>query len=1493
MTITNCVGPEDINGCNLKLILGLVWTLIGHYQIRSSGRGLSTKQAMKEWLNTLIPEYDIQNFNTDWNDGRAVCGLVDRLKPGLCPNHKSLNPSNGLENCRHGMQLARDHLEVPMVLDPEDLNNPNVDDLSVMTYISYFFYPSGKSLLEWIQAKIPQQKITNFSTDWNSGVNLAALMESCHKGLVPNWKDLDPHNASENLDKCVRLAKGRLDIVCPVDPAELSDPKVDEIIVATYLSRFKYSKLLAKAEELSVTSPDFGKTGSGVVKEPIEVPLDLGESPDLVLPNLKVAAIGPSAEAVVTLGTSDSHHAKASFIPIEPGVYKLWCQMNEENINGSPVTIPVIDPAEWFMTRDPPKYLKVNKEEEITIKGLAYGSTPVVAVETTDKHGFPASHLEGNISEVDPETYKLTLLSSDVGPADVNVTVAGKNIQKSPFFVSVCDPTKCSVSGIDPDETVVLGDPVQFTIDTDGCGDEKPVVTARGPSHNEKQLPLEETDDGQYDVSFTPSEPGQHSIDVTIAGDPVPGSPFIVPVLDLDQWIITSDIPEYLQVNVLLNISLEGPAIGNPVIAFNAVMVPQGEEQSVTTDVIKEGPGVYQLMLTSSEVGKVEGHVTIIDKEAKKSPFTIQVCDTAKCTVSGLDGKEVLIGDPVEFSINTTGSGDDIPNVKPQGPTVLYVPTVEKSNDSEYQVSFVPKETGVLTIPVTFGGTDIPGSPFNISVIDPNSWNIVSDIPKVMQVNETIELDVKCHTAGNVADLSCSTDDTERLSAVLNEVTHNECVLVLKGMEPGCATVNVKLLENDIKQSPFEIDVYDLTKCSVSGLFDGKVQLGEPVSFTVDCTGAGNGKPVVTVEGPSTKYFPEGQPSDEGENYSFNFTPTEVGLMKVTITLGGMQIPGSPFEKHVEDLVDPHSCSARGPGLNKAVATLPAKFIIITPEKGLLTKSANSITVDVVSADRKTKVESTIQDLQDNTYGVMYTVPVEGEYYITIKVYGSPIPGCDFKVIALPKPDPSKCRVYGPSVHPNALLLSGRPLEIYIDTKDAGYGELQAVVQGPKNTSPKIFIAEDDRVYNLRIDSEIPGWYRVNIWWAQVHIPKSPIDLKVHQAPNASKVRAYGPGLGPSIEVHKPAEFFILTRDAGIGTLTVVVHGVKDAFDVDVHAENPIDPRTLKGVYYPREGGDYNVTIKWSGVEIPGSPFQVKVIDPRYQMDLEEQMRRQEKELKEKEKEKRKRKKHQEILKQQQQLLVMQGNAGQVRYPFGVNPAYTGTTSSGQLVGVTNPTIMGMMPGGGQIIASGGGEKTTKSLTETTTIKKQRSSSGRNRKAMESVQDTSTSVKSNEIKSASKKQMSIEGQTKRAGWVAASTSSKAAKSKQTRSRKYSEPVPIAVKEKKHKRNHTSTTIADAMARNATAMAGGSVNPSELSYTNTPSPKLKRQTSFSGGESKAANERPKVVKKSYSFDAGHIPAETPVKYTPVYVATGDIPLDTSDSTVDKKKKKKQK
>jgi len=133
------IGSTDITDGNLRIILGLIWTLILRYQInKGGGSDVGAKDELLRWVQSKIPEYNITNFKKDWNDGRALCALVDAIAPGSYPNHRSLDPSKGRDNCDSGIDSAYNHLAIPKILDGEALSNPRVDEQSVVTYISYF-----------------------------------------------------------------------------------------------------------------------------------------------------------------------------------------------------------------------------------------------------------------------------------------------------------------------------------------------------------------------------------------------------------------------------------------------------------------------------------------------------------------------------------------------------------------------------------------------------------------------------------------------------------------------------------------------------------------------------------------------------------------------------------------------------------------------------------------------------------------------------------------------------------------------------------------------------------------------------------------------------------------------------------------------------------------------------------------------------------------------------------------------------------------------------------------------------------------------------------------------------------------------------------------------------------------------------------------------------------------------------------------------------------
>ncbi len=785
---------------------------------------------MLAWINSIIPKYEIKNFTTDWNSGRPLLGVIDYIRPGACPNHFALNPNNGLENCKLAIDLADSLLEIPRLIDPEDMSNPNLDELSMMTYISYFCAPTNAILLEWIRKKIPNNNIKNLSTDWNNGINLGALGEACFEDLCPNWKELEATNAIENNKLLLRLMNERLGLVCPLSPEELADPKIDELLVATYLSQFKNAKLHASPEEFGLRMPSL--SGSALIKQPVSFDVELsGQVASKLVDSIRVTAHGPSGDVKVNLEPKDNSTLEATFIPTEAGTYDIMAVYQDEHISGSPFKLPVADPYKCVIFGDIPSDMQVGKPESFSVK------------------------------------------TREAGVGNLDCTI-------------------------------------------------------------------------EENVRFS-----------------------------------------------------------------------EGETPLISVDINEQDNDQFEVTLTPHLVGRANIRLKWANRDIPRTPFDVNICDSSKISISGIEG-EGKVGEPVNFQ--------------------------------------------------------------------------------------------------------------------------------------------AKMKEKD----------------------------------------CGMGQLAVIPRGPSTNYDADVMQTGDGV-YDVSFMPWEVGPHKIDVQYGSSPVPKSPFSMNIVAAPDASTCSASGKGLKKAVAEEDTIFQILAPESGLLTKDPPQMTVTILTLDRVHEAKIDIIDNADNTYTVQYNAPTPGDYRIVIKAYGKMILGSPFDLEVVPSAKAEKCRAYGPALHPNSLHIAGNPLDMFVDSKEGGTGDLRVIIVGPDEIKPRVFIATDEGIFSIKWDAPQAGRYYAHVWWEEQYIPGSPFKIKVTAGPNAAMVKAYGPGLAPSILIGTdPSDFKIETKDAGIGTLTLRVHGRKGAFKIKAEPLTGGDPRNLHATYNPKQGGDYIIAIRWSGTHVPGSPFKINIREP-------------------------------------------------------------------------------------------------------------------------------------------------------------------------------------------------------------------------------------------------------------------------------------------------------
>jgi hypothetical protein len=114
--LTN-IGPEDIIDGNLKLILGMIWTLILRFTIADiSEEGLSAKDGLLLWCQRKTEPYkevNVQDFSLSWSDGLALCALIHRHRPDLL-DYDKLDKDDRHANTRLAFQVAAEHLGIPV-----------------------------------------------------------------------------------------------------------------------------------------------------------------------------------------------------------------------------------------------------------------------------------------------------------------------------------------------------------------------------------------------------------------------------------------------------------------------------------------------------------------------------------------------------------------------------------------------------------------------------------------------------------------------------------------------------------------------------------------------------------------------------------------------------------------------------------------------------------------------------------------------------------------------------------------------------------------------------------------------------------------------------------------------------------------------------------------------------------------------------------------------------------------------------------------------------------------------------------------------------------------------------------------------------------------------------------------------------------------------------------------------------------------------------------
>ncbi|KAF2884976.1 hypothetical protein ILUMI_21197 [Ignelater luminosus] len=1213
------IDSSHIVDCKLKLILGLIWTLILHYSISlpmwegedevSNGQGPTPKQRLLNWIQNKVPDLPITNFTTDWSSGKAVGALVDAVAPGLCPDWPDWDSKDSVQNASEAMGLADDWLNIPQLIKPEEMVNPNIDEQSMMTYLSQ--YPNAK-----LKQGAPLRPRTNPNRVRVYGPGIEPTGPVV--GAPANFTVETFSAGKGHVDVQVENPKGLKE---PVDVRFNNDRNLTYSVAYT-----------PKLEGIHKVTVRFA--GREVAKSPYNVSVE-GHAGD---PN-KVTASGPGLQpdgvsinrpTYFDISTKDAGKGVPEVIILDPSGNKntvpvkvrqtspdIWrCEYVSSTVGLHSVNIFFAGqsiPNSPYGVRISP----VSDAKKVRASGRGLQPQGVRVKDDADfkihtegaGEGRPDAQIIGpggikvpcKLQKVDGTTYHGIYHPQKEGRYIVMITFAGQEIYKSPFEVNVGPYKETQIRAYGPGLVGGVVDyPALFTVETHG---ETGALgfSIQGPS--QAKIDCHDNFDGSADIKYYPTAPGEYAVHILCDNEDIPNSPYIAQILPNTDYY-----PDKVEVY--------GPGV-------EPMGIQKGKPTKFTVDSRKAGsaPVDVQVMdsncntvdvnLTQKSDGTIEGvyipktgnkhtvQVNFGGVATRNSPYRVFVAEPldltkVQCFGPGLENG-VKANSSTHFNIDTREAGQaELDVVLRNEDTRQEIPIhLTDNEDGTYTVDYETPQSGTHSVTLHYGGYKVPHTPIKFKVepnVDVSKIRVDGLEPSVYVDSPTDFLvDTRGIPKAGVGDdgkVTCTITNpsgaqTEKLVTPLLDGTYK---VSYTPFEEGRHTIDIYYNNVPVPGSPFIVNVRrgcDAKKCRAYGPGLDQGFVNKSNIFTVETKGAGTGGLGLAIEGPSEAKMTCKDNRDG--SCSVEYIPTEPGEYDVTIKFAEQHIPGSPFKVNVDFDVNSNLVSAYGPGLDstKCRPGVPTKFTIDTSKAGRA-----PIAVNIRSDQGPLPKKPEIIDNGDGTYDVTYVPPNEGTNVQAQILYnGKDIPHSPFPLKVRPYAEPDKVKLSGPGISEKGVPAS-IPTTIDIDTTEAGYGDLEVRIIGPDgSTRPVKIIDNGDGTFSATFVPDDCGRYKVDVKYAGKEVSRTPVPVQAYAIGNAEKCKITE-GVQKNLASGEEYCITVNAENAGCGAVTCRIRSTSGS-DLDIDVVDNGDG-SFSIYYNVKDAGDYTVSIKFGGQPVSG-----------------------------------------------------------------------------------------------------------------------------------------------------------------------------------------------------------------------------------------------------------------------------------------------------------------
>ncbi|XP_015471460.1 filamin-C [Parus major] len=1125
------------------------------------------------------------------------------------------------------MQQADDWLGVPQVIAPEEIVDPNVDEHSVMTYLSQF----PKAKLKPGAPLRPRPPQPGRARAYGPGIEPQGnvvlrpaqfTVETLEAGMgeVLVYVE-DPEGHTEEAKVVPNNDKKRTYSVTYV-------PKVGGLHKVTVLfagqnidgSPFgvNVGMALGDASKVTARGPGLEPVGNVANKTTYFDIYTAGAGSG----DVGVVITDPQGRrdtVEVMLEDKGDNVFRCTYRPVLEGPHSICVTYAGTQVPRSPFTVNVAEACTPSAVRATgrglqPRGVRVQDVADFKVltRGAGSGDLRVTL------RGPGGTEEPVTVRDVGDGVYECEYVPRVPGTYQVSITWGGYAIPRSPFEVQVSpQPGAQKVRAWGPGlEGGVVGRPADFVVEAVGTEVGTLGFSIEGPS--QARIECDDKGDGSCDVRYWPTEPGLYAVHVVCDDEDIRDSPFMADIRPAppDSWPDKVKAfgpglePTGCIVDRPAEFTIDARGAGKGPLKLYA---QDAEGFPIDIKVKDNGDGTFHCVYVPTKAMK---HTVIVawgGVNTPNSPFRVSVGEGShpsrvKVHGPGVEKTGLKANEPTYFTVDCSeaGQGDVSIGIKCApgvvGPLEADIDfDIIKNDNDTFTVKYTAPGAGLYTIMVLFANQEIPSSPFRIKV-DPShdATKVKAEGPGLsrtgVEVGTPTHFRVQTRGAGK-APLDVRFVGTGPGPAVADfEVIDNHdysYTVKYTPLQQGPLSVVVTYGGDPIPKSPFPVTVappLQLGKVKVQGL-NSKAEVGQVQEFQVEAQGAGGqGQLEVKVTGPSRRPVPcTVGPAPPGGPHPVTFTPPEEGPHRVEVTYDGHPVPGSPFP--VEALLppDPSKVVASGPGLKGGRVGVPAPFSIATQGAG---SGGLGLTVE---GPCEAKIEC--QDNGDGSCAVSYLPTAPGEYHINILFAGHHIPGSPFTAAVTAPFDPAKVTASGPGLERGR---AGEAAVFSVDCSQAGEAELTIEIRSEAGVKAEVLVQNNrDGTYAITYTPACAGAYTITINYGGLPVPNCPVRVTVDPAIDTSSVKVYGKGVEPRGVLREVGTEFTVDARAlaptgGPHIRARVLNPSGTPIDTFV---TDLGDGTYRVEYTPFEEGLHLVEVTYDDVAVPKSPFRVGVAE--------------------------------------------------------------------------------------------------------------------------------------------------------------------------------------------------------------------------------------------------------------------------------------------------------